>query len=71
MQRDSVKLTTADRVLPFAETDNIFNFALLKTVRFRVGIAQYRSIFRTYFDYVALDVSRTFKVNGSKVKVTA
>jgi len=71
MQRDSVKLSTADRALPFAETDSIFNFALLKTVLFRVGIAQFRSIFRTYFDYVTLDVSRTFKVNRSKVKVTA
>jgi len=27
--------------------------------------------FRTDFDHVTLDVPQTFKVNGSKVKVTA
>jgi len=27
--------------------------------------------FRTDFDHVMLDVPKTFKVNGSKVKVTA
>ena len=36
--------------------------------------AEHRSIsfkFSTYFDHVTLDVSWTFKVNGSKFKVTA
>jgi len=27
--------------------------------------------FRRYFDHVTVDVQRTFKINGSKVKVTA